>query len=378
MLSIDTCAGASARSFQQLTATRVIHPSFAPFLVVLGAASARDAPGTLFEKKALRVDLWLAEPAPAGQPYVGLKTSEMHQKKLRKKAHDPKSTPVAAPPVHDPSNNTISPFTAATSSSSASADADAVAKPRTLQRALSHSPPSRSAQPAPSHAWSPTLPSLSFNPTSTGSSGLDPAAAALHHHYHAPAVLHEHPSRFSVTQKTSSDLLGQRFDADVLNNHLNAVSYEADYTTAQQQPLSQQPSPHIPQQPSEPIQLPLSRPSSHTHSPAIANPAVRLSQSLAATGRRMDDLTASRGEPSGMRSPRQRYSDESGKESKFLKKKSGFSSMISSLVGTPRKPTISAPENPVHVTHVGYDQETGEFTVSIYPLFHISIKRPCL
>ncbi|KAF2173034.1 hypothetical protein M409DRAFT_62665 [Zasmidium cellare ATCC 36951] len=63
-----------------------------------------------------------------------------------------------------------------------------------------------------------------------------------------------------------------------------------------------------------------------------------------------------------MRSPRQRYSDESGKEGKFLKKKSGFSSIFSNLVGTPRKPTISAPENPVHVTHVGYDQETGEFT----------------
>ena len=46
-----------------------------------------------------------------------------------------------------------------------------------------------------------------------------------------------------------------------------------------------------------------------------------------------------------------------------LKKKSGFSSFMNNLVGTPRKPTISAPENPVHVTHVGYDQETGEFTV---------------
>lgn len=92
----------------------------------------------------------------------------------------------------------------------------------------------------------------------------------------------------------------------------------------------------------------------------------------------MDDLTASRGEPSGMRSPRQRYSDESGKEGKFLKKKSGFSSMISSLVGTPRKPTISAPENPVHVTHVGYDQETGEFTVSICNTYTTSIEWSCL
>jgi p21-activated kinase 1 len=72
--------------------------------------------------------------------------------------------------------------------------------------------------------------------------------------------------------------------------------------------------------------------------------------------------------PAGVRTPRQRYSDEA-KESKVLKKKSGFSSLMASLVGTPRKPTISAPENPVHVTHVGYDQETGEFTVHL--LFHL-------
>ena len=91
----------------------------------------------------------------------------------------------------------------------------------------------------------------------------------------------------------------------------------------------------------------------------------------------MDDLTASRGEPSGMRSPRQRYSDESGKEGKFLKKKSGFSSMFSNLVGTPRKPTISAPENPVHVTHVGYDQETGEFTVGV-SIYYALLQWPLL
>lgn len=296
------------------------------------------------------------------------------QRKLRKK-HHPNTTPIAAAPVHDPSDNTTASAAAATPSS---ASDDTVARPRTFQRAPSAHSPSRSPQPAHSHTRSPTLPSPSSNPNSIGSSGLDPAAAILHHHCHAPAALHEHFPRLSVTQKTSSDLLGQRFDADVLNNHLNAVFYNADYTTAQQQPVSQQHSPHIPQKLSEPIQLPLSRPPSHTHSPAFANPAVRLSQSLAATGLRMDDLTASRGEPSGMRSPRQRYSDESGKEGKFLKKKSGFSSMISSLVGTPRKPTISAPENPVHVTHVGYDQETGEFTVSLYHIFNISIERACL
>jgi hypothetical protein len=75
----------------------------------------------------------------------------------------------------------------------------------------------------------------------------------------------------------------------------------------------------------------------------------------------MEDLSGRAGD-AGARSPRQRYSDEA-RETNKLKKKSGFSSFMNNLVGTPRKPTISAPENPVHVTHVGYDQNTGEFTV---------------
>lgn len=56
-----------------------------------------------------------------------------------------------------------------------------------------------------------------------------------------------------------------------------------------------------------------------------------------------------------------------GKESRvpgMLRKKSGFSGFMNSLVGSPKKPLISAPENPVHVTHVGYDSNTGQFTVS--------------
>lgn len=59
-----------------------------------------------------------------------------------------------------------------------------------------------------------------------------------------------------------------------------------------------------------------------------------------------------------------RFSDEA-KEPKMgtaLRKKSGFSGFMTSLVGSQKKPTISAPENPVHVTHVGYDSSTGQFT----------------
>lgn len=63
-----------------------------------------------------------------------------------------------------------------------------------------------------------------------------------------------------------------------------------------------------------------------------------------------------------------RNSDEaSGKNSTPWKKKSGFSSFIGSVLGSPRSNSvkISAPENPVHVTHVGFDNETGQFTVCL-------------
>ncbi|KAI1325058.1 kinase-like domain-containing protein [Xylariaceae sp. FL0255] len=58
-----------------------------------------------------------------------------------------------------------------------------------------------------------------------------------------------------------------------------------------------------------------------------------------------------------------RFSDES-KEPRVgvLRKKSGLSGLMSALAGSPKKPIISAPENPVHVTHVGYDSATGLFT----------------
>ncbi|KAH6647318.1 hypothetical protein BKA67DRAFT_577135 [Truncatella angustata] len=72
---------------------------------------------------------------------------------------------------------------------------------------------------------------------------------------------------------------------------------------------------------------------------------------------------AQQGAQSQLNGPK-RYSDET-KEPRagVLRKKSGFSGLMSTLVGSPKKPIISAPENPVHVTHVGYDSSTGQFTV---------------
>lgn len=174
------------------------------------------------------------------------------------------------------------------------------------------------------------------------------------------------PELLNPTKVSPSDL------SDLLSD-LNAVSYQTDFT-ALPLPVAAPSRAPTEQSSAESLQA---RTSQKIHSEssglnsgrgtAIANPTVRLSQSLAATGRLMDELISPRVEPSGMRSPRQRYSDET-REGKALKKKSGFSNFVNNLVGTQRKPTISAPENPVHVTHVGYDQETGEFTVCIYKI----------
>jgi p21-activated kinase 1 len=58
-----------------------------------------------------------------------------------------------------------------------------------------------------------------------------------------------------------------------------------------------------------------------------------------------------------------RLSDDGRDVKASLRKKSGLTNFMNSLVGAPKKPIISAPENPVHLTHVGYDSNTGQFTV---------------
>ncbi|KAG9252473.1 kinase-like domain-containing protein [Emericellopsis atlantica] len=76
----------------------------------------------------------------------------------------------------------------------------------------------------------------------------------------------------------------------------------------------------------------------------------------------MDGAMSEKGRP-GESPLAKRYSDE-GKDFKstLTRKKTGLSGFVNSLVGSQKKPVISAPENPVHVTHVGYDSSTGQFT----------------
>lgn len=143
----------------------------------------------------------------------------------------------------------------------------------------------------------------------------------------------------TMSEKSTDDLVGAPFDG-------SGVLSQFDTTKASgyQNALRRPPPP----------------PLSHT-APAdprsMTSPTLRSSQSFYT-----NEKSSPRNGESSLVSPK-RYSDET-KDMGKLRKKSGFSNFMNSIgVGSPRKFQISAPENPVHVTHVGYDAMTGQFTV---------------
>lgn len=181
-------------------------------------------------------------------------------------------------------------------------------------------------------------------------------APAANHSPIAPQVT----APFSVTDKSTPQLIGAPFDAQAI--------YKSVQQQQQQQPLASQTKTRPP---------PLKH--SHTADARLITPRLRQSASFAALGTNMDTITPPRSD-GGTKSPRQRYSDESGDSQKNRKsdggkKKGGFSSFMNSLVGSPRRPTISTPTNPMHVTHVSIDNETGLYTVccraSLLASFHV-------
>jgi p21-activated kinase 1 len=128
------------------------------------------------------------------------------------------------------------------------------------------------------------------------------------------------------------------------------------------------------QQLTQPPPRPHPLPHSHTTGPPAIktkSPKLRQSASFSALARStMETITPPRSDGGGNKSPRQRYSDEADAATKSKnrksdggRKKGAFSSFVNSVLGSPRRPTISTPTNPMHVTHVSIDNETGEFTV---------------
>ena len=150
-------------------------------------------------------------------------------------------------------------------------------------------------------------------------------------------------TRLSLNEKSAHDLLGAPFDGTSILNHIDSTK-----ATGYQNALRRPPPP------------PLSHTSPDTR---LLSPSLRTSASFTA-GDRMNEKNGPKVLENQLISPK-RYSDESkDPKASMIRKKSGFSGFLNNIgVGTPRGIKISAPENPVHVTHVGYDNQTGRFTV---------------
>lgn len=135
------------------------------------------------------------------------------------------------------------------------------------------------------------------------------------------------------------DLIGAPFDTNGLLKSLNATN--ADMNRSQAPSLN------------------------HTHtSPDMRFHQLRNSQSFGTGKYGMTEITPPRSDNSNGTTSPKRFSGDVhlSKPPGPGRKKSGFSSFVNSIMGSPRTIKISAPENPVHMIHVGYDNETGQFT----------------
>lgn len=162
---------------------------------------------------------------------------------------------------------------------------------------------------------------------------------------HSDRLSDSHLRPLSKNNAVQDDLIGAPFDGAAILNRIQSIKIPSPKAPARHFP------PQIVKSPTE------SR---------LASPALRTSTSFSAMDSSLNEKgLGPRVTTDGPSGNPKRYSDD-GRDFKptVLRKKSGFSGFMNSLVGSPKKPVISAPENPVHVTHVGYDSSTGQFTVS--------------
>ena len=97
-------------------------------------------------------------------------------------------------------------------------------------------------------------------------------------------------------------------------------------------------------------------PSEHGSSTSTASGTPLLRQSMSFS-------TADKGFPGNMSPGRLPEEHNLLKSSNSVRKKTGFSNFMNNMLGSPKRVEISSPSNPVHVTHVGFNFVTGEFTV---------------
>ncbi|EXJ95491.1 STE/STE20/PAKA protein kinase [Capronia coronata CBS 617.96] len=139
-----------------------------------------------------------------------------------------------------------------------------------------------------------------------------------------------------------NDLIGAPFDASGLLSSFQAVTTNEKYNTG--------------------VQSPQPPPLNHVNtSPDLRQHPLRTSQTFGPGGLAMMEVTPPKSE-NGILSPKRFSGDGQAKPAGPFRKKSGFSSFVNNMLGSPRTIKISAPENPLHITHVGYDNQTGQFT----------------
>lgn len=134
-----------------------------------------------------------------------------------------------------------------------------------------------------------------------------------------------------------TDLVGAPFDASGLLSSIQSTATNGDAPPA---PTRAPPPPLM-----------------HTHtSPDLRSHQFQGLQTIPPGGQTMETTIP---KTDGTMSPK-RFSGE-GKPPTG-RKKSGFSTFMNSVLGSPKTIKISAPENPMHMIHVGYDNQTGQFT----------------
>ncbi|PYH91430.1 serine/threonine kinase Ste20 [Aspergillus ellipticus CBS 707.79] len=142
--------------------------------------------------------------------------------------------------------------------------------------------------------------------------------------------------RFSLSEQSSDELIGPPFDS---RGMLSALQENTTETVPQ-------------------------KPSNLRSATSPDTRGLRQSASFTALQNRMETFVHRNTDNDRPANPK-RLSDDGVSSRPFgsgRSKKSSFSSFVTSMLGSPRGIKISAPENPVHVTHVGYDNQTGQFT----------------
>ncbi|KAM3558635.1 hypothetical protein MY1884_003896 [Beauveria asiatica] len=279
----------------------------------------------------------------------------------RSSSNSLRRTPSAPPPVR-PNNNIAGAFAASTSSS-----------------------PRHPSQAQPSNV----SPLLQQGHVAVAAAALAPSSSSSRLAYrNSPSLPSEHQFRqpepapdpaLTPGKSVPDDFIGAPFDGAAILSSIDSASY-SPVPVATPSPAASTPSTATTAITTPRTSIPAQPPKSSSTTAVVARaaapifravstnktkPALRSSKSVATmdSGVTLVDKSGTRIEAQA--ATPNRYSDESGgipSKPPTVRKKSGFSGFVNSLVGSQKKPMISAPENPIHVTHVGYDSSTGQFT----------------